>query len=387
ILQMEDLPENVPPHEESTEAHRAQDAEQRQAAVRERTAFLSSHELRLSISGLIGALDGVLGDDAMTLPMVRQRLQQARQDVREMARLTDAILRVSRPDPSRISLVKAFFDAHYVARRVVERLEPLACKKGVALTNRIPEGMRVYGDAEWLSKMLESLTLDALRVTPGGKEVQLFQPRQDRVMVSVWDQGPGVDAEALKEIQASYEQPMEAGGDRADQKPERRPERGAAPDRFDPLFIAQVARAHGGRLILESRLGEGRVHTLVFPRVRPKVLVLDDEEMDRDLVMMFLSGLDVDAVETGTGEEALRRMVDDPPHLVISDITMPTMDGFQFLQATQENPALRDIPIILVTGDQKVEQRVRAFRLGAADFLVKPVLAQDLVSRVRRILG
>ncbi len=352
--------------------------------MRERTSFLASHELRLSIGSLIAAFDAALGDDNLTVAALRGQLQSMRGEMGEMARLADAILSISRPDPGHIPLKKDFFNAAHMVDRVVARLDMAASRKGVGLKSRVPESLRIHGDAEWIRKIMESLVLKALQITPRGKEVQIFQPRKDKVMLAIWDQGPGLEPEVLAEKQALLKHPPRR--EALPYKEERRPE-GEPPLHFDDLFIAQVALAHGGSLLLESKLGEGSVHTLDFPELQPRVLVVDDEEMDRELVLMFLAGLNVEIEEADSGKAALQAMERQRPDLVISDITMPDMDGFELLKLIKAAPGLGDVPVVLVTGDAKVEQRVRAFRLGASDFVIKPVSAQEFIGQVRQLIG
>ncbi len=75
------------------------------------------------------------------------------------------------------------------------------------------------------------------------------------------------------------------------------------------------------------------------------------------------------------------------PHLILLDIVMPDMDGFELLEHVRSKKETERIPVIVITGDGKIETRDRSFALGAADFIEKPFMIEDLIPRVRRFVG
>ena len=88
------------------------------------------------------------------------------------------------------------------------------------------------------------------------------------------------------------------------------------------------------------------------------------------------------------GEQALKALqVANPPDLILLDIMMPEMDGYEVCRRLRDDPATRDIPVVFVTGHSSDEERARGLALGAAGFLVKPVDPDELFSTVREIFG
>jgi DNA-binding response OmpR family regulator len=115
----------------------------------------------------------------------------------------------------------------------------------------------------------------------------------------------------------------------------------------------------------------------------PKVLVVDDDEDIRVLLTELLNraGYDVDAA--GDGRSALRRLFESPPALVILDVTMPDIDGYETLERIRD---LSDVPVIMLTARTQELERVRGLAAGADDYVPKPFGRQELLARVQALL-
>ena len=125
--------------------------------------------------------------------------------------------------------------------------------------------------------------------------------------------------------------------------------------------------------------------------LKPRVLVVDDNEDVRDLLRLHLvaGGFDVEMAENG--QQAIDSIASAPPDLMLTDLNMPGMDGFQLIEAVRANPSHRNMPIILLTAHNDVAVFRRGMDLGADDFLTKPVNSKDLLnalnSRLKRLEG
>ncbi len=116
------------------------------------------------------------------------------------------------------------------------------------------------------------------------------------------------------------------------------------------------------------------------------VLVIDDDPRIADLVAFHLEGV-VDTVEvSSTGESGVRLAVQSPPDLVLLDIEMPGIDGFEACRQLKADPTTRDIPIIFLTGDGQTHHKVKALDSGGTDYVTKPFEVVDLQARVRAAL-
>jgi DNA-binding NarL/FixJ family response regulator len=123
------------------------------------------------------------------------------------------------------------------------------------------------------------------------------------------------------------------------------------------------------------------------PRPPARILVVDDEPLNVDYLEQELEGHGFE-IETATnGVEALERVADSPPDLVLLDVMMPEMDGIRVLRILKSDPATRLVPVVLMTALNAVEDRVRGIEAGADDFLSKPVDDRELLARINTALA
>lgn len=117
--------------------------------------------------------------------------------------------------------------------------------------------------------------------------------------------------------------------------------------------------------------------------VRRRILVVDDEERMARLIRLNLERDGFEVVEALNGREALEKLRDATPDLVLLDVMMPDLDGFEVLQMIRE---ISNVPVIMLTAKGEENDRVRGLELGADDYVVKPFSSRELVSRVRAVL-
>ena len=119
------------------------------------------------------------------------------------------------------------------------------------------------------------------------------------------------------------------------------------------------------------------------PLVSAQVLIVDDEDSIRKLVGGALRRAGYDVVEASDGEEALARIAEVTPDLVVSDVMMPTIDGFMLVSQLRADPVMRSIPVILLTAKGETDDVITGLQLGADDYLAKPFKVNELLARVR----
>ena len=117
------------------------------------------------------------------------------------------------------------------------------------------------------------------------------------------------------------------------------------------------------------------------------VLVADDNLQNLELLEAYLEELDgITTISATNGEECLEKVASDQPDLILLDIMMPRMSGFEVCKKLKSDPATKDIPIIMVTALQEMADIERGVEVGTNDFLTKPVNRVDLLNRVKTLL-
>lgn len=118
----------------------------------------------------------------------------------------------------------------------------------------------------------------------------------------------------------------------------------------------------------------------------PIVLVVDDSQANRELIEACLAGVECEVRPAEDGPSAVRAIQSTPPDLVLLDVQMPGMDGYQVCQWIKANPLTRLVPVVMITSLDRTDDRIRALDAGADDYMSKPVERIELVARVKSAL-
>ena len=113
------------------------------------------------------------------------------------------------------------------------------------------------------------------------------------------------------------------------------------------------------------------------------ILVVDDAEEIRSIVKMLLEGAGHRVREAGDGLEALERVAEEAPDLILLDIAMPRLDGLDTCRRLKAAEETRDITVVFLTSHSGLEEMTECFELGAADFVKKPVSGAELLARIK----
>ena len=120
--------------------------------------------------------------------------------------------------------------------------------------------------------------------------------------------------------------------------------------------------------------------------IRPRVMLVDDDAAVRSAVSGALAGEGYDVACIGDAEEALRQALAEPPSLVLLDVTMPRLDGWELCEILRRQTQTRHVPVLFLTGRTDVRDRITAMQVGGSDFISKPFHARDLRAKVRALI-
>jgi DNA-binding response OmpR family regulator len=138
---------------------------------------------------------------------------------------------------------------------------------------------------------------------------------------------------------------------------------------------------HGGRSAARRAIAAGREGFDIVNRYR--ILIVDDDAMAREILKRILEHAGYEVMTAGSGPEALRKLHEGIPHLVVVDLMMPEMDGFELCRRIKSH---LDVPIVILSAVAAVESKVEGLQMYAEDYIVKPFEKEELVARVQRVL-
>ncbi len=123
--------------------------------------------------------------------------------------------------------------------------------------------------------------------------------------------------------------------------------------------------------------------------MKPKILIIDDEKSIRLLLSSFLGSekIGYEVVSMEDGVKALEELETNLPDLIICDVQMPNMDGYTFVQKVRERVHTKNTPVVMLSGVENSKERVKCYKLGAQDFLVKPFNPEELHEIIKKNLN
>jgi len=287
---------------------------------------------------------------------------------------------------------------------VVDGVRPAADARNIRLQTALDSLISsVSGDPDRIQQIIWNLLSNAIKFTPEGGIVAVRLERiQTHIEITISDTGQGIDPELLLHVFDRFRQ--------ADSSITRR--HGGLG--LGLSIVRQLVEMHGGTVTAESPgAGEGTVFKVIFPlmsvhhelsdveKTRPmitgstltdrqpslndlRVLVVDDEPDARELVAAVLTGSGAEVVSVGSANEALEEMERQKFDVLISDIGMPKMDGYELISKVRQLPAGRGgrIPAAALTAYAGIEDRRRALSAGYQMHIPKPVEPAELTSAI-----
>ena len=386
---------------------------------RAKTTFFSdvSHELRTPLTLLLGPIGDVLANTVDPVPdTARQELELALRNGRRLQRLVNDLLDFASIEAGRAHPVRVRTDVATFTAELAGIFRAAAERAGLRLTVDCPPvAQPAHVDPRMWEKIVVNLLANAVKYTfVGGIDVALASDEAG-FRLTVRDTGVGIVADELPHL---FERFHRVAGATA------RTREGTG---IGLALVQELAALHGGTVSVDSEPGVGSTFTVALPYGTPDlgadeeraaaqpseaargeaasweddtsrpgepspgnslgahVLVVDDNADMRSYLARLL-GPHWAVRTTANGEEALRAVAERQPDVVVTDVMMPRVDGFELLRALRSDPATRHIPVIMLTARAGQEASVEGLEAGADDYLAKPFRADELIARVRVVL-
>jgi signal transduction histidine kinase/CheY-like chemotaxis protein len=307
-----------------------------------------SHELRTPLTSIRGSLGLMAGGALGEMPPQADRmLSIAVTNTDRLIRLINDILDLERVGSGEVAMEMRRVGAGEVVREAVRDLEGMASTAGVVL-QADTDGVAVCGDRDRLIQTLTNLIGNAIKFSQPDGLVRVTVERSGGIATfRVEDQGRGIPREKLDSIFQAFEQ-VDASDSR---------EKGGTG--LGLAISEMIVERHGGRIWAESVPGEGSTFAFTIPAVAaelpareaegPTILLCDDDESVLEVMGAMLSERGYRVVTAGTGDEAVRRAVEDQPDAVLLDIMMPGFDGWETLAALRQRDETRSIPVVIAS--------------------------------------
>ncbi len=380
-----------------------------------------SHELRTPLTLILGPLESILKDDSLSLPPKQQEnLQRMHRNAHRLYVLVNDLLDFSKAEAGKLEIHEELIDMKAFIAQIIDDAQGIAEERKLTLTFAAKShlGLLLF-DQKMIEKIVLNLISNAMKFTPEGGKVDVRLEKEDNfITLSVADTGNGIPEADIQRLFERFHQVNSS---------QTRAHEGTG---IGLAIIHQFVDLMGGKITVESKEGKGSTFTVRLParepsaddkvntqhkeskqysspiktslvhmgkksvpsdqivsltNERPLVLITDDNPDMRAYIASLLEN-SYEVIAAENGKEALEAVYKYHPQVILSDVMMPVMDGYQLTQALKADPQTANIPIILITAKAGKESIVSGIDIGADDYIPKPFSAAELLARVRAAL-
>ncbi|MFP7479766.1 ATP-binding protein [Terribacillus saccharophilus] len=391
-----------------TETENEQYIEQLEAEQVRKDQFLAntSHELRTPLHGMMNMVQSVLDQENKLTDHSRYLLELASTLSRKMSYLINDLIDVNQMKSNKIRLQPSAMSIEPILIGTVDMLRFMADEKDVKIHMRLPQSLPyIYADEHRVTQIVTNMLHNALKFTSEGNITIEVSSDGSNLIVKVIDTGIGMDAKTQARIFSPYEK-----GENSISESE-----GIG---LGLSISRQLAELHGGSLSAESILGKGSVFTLCLPLeadcseeykedtmsrfesaaseqfAEPnlqagsgyRILAIDDDPVNLKILKQALKAEGYQIRTTASLTDFLQHLDTDRWDLLIIDVMMPEISGFQLTKKMRSRYSLSELPVLLLTARSQPEDVYAGFQAGANEYVTKPVDMVELKIRIKSLL-
>ena len=350
-----------------------------------------SHELRTPLNSIIGFSRVILkGIDGPVTDLQKQDLTAIYNSGQHLLGLINDILDLSKIEAGKMELTFDEVDITKLIKSVMSTVIGLIKDKPVRLVEDLQEDLPVVkADAMRVRQILINLFSNASKFTEEGTITVKAERDGNYVRIGVTDSGPGISEEDQEKLFKAFSQ-VDASATRA-----------TGGTGLGLSICRELVTMHEGVIDVESEVGKGSTFFFTLPFFYPDeeekveepetseaesdapiVLAIDDDEQVIQLYERYLNSQGYHVVALTEPKKAVQRVKELKPHAVTLDIMMPGYDGWQVLQDLRSDAETQKTPIIICS---IVEDTAKGYALGATDYLLKPIIEDDLINALTRL--
>lgn len=367
-----------------------------------------SHEFRTPLTLIITPLDAII--KKLTDENLKKQLSSVYKNAQQMLGLVNQLLDFRKLEMKGEKLnLQAGFVTDFILP-LYSSFQSLAEEKHIDyIYEPCEEQVYMYFDGEKLQKIVNNLLSNAFKFTPNGGSISLRDGRvveenRSYFFIEVSDSGVGISEEDQKHIFDRFYQVKTAN-------------KSEAGSGIGLHLIREYVNLHNGKIRVDSKQGEGSTFCVYIPMdlkveevseevskpaketyrednpeenlqekpVRQTVLVVEDNHEFRSFLIEQLSE-DFRVIDAADGEEGLQKAIQLGADLIVSDVMMPKMDGFELCKRIKENIQTSHIPIILLSARSTEEVKISGYEAGADSYIAKPFSIDLLLTRIRKLI-
>ena len=386
-----------------------------------------SHELRTPLTLILGPAEALAQHPAS--PLVRQQAELVLRNAHKLLALINQLLDLSKLEEGALRLLPTSGDVVTTVHQLVDSFSSLAESRTITLRYEAPpQPVPLVFDATKVEEIITNLLANALRFTPSGGSVTVTVAETPPVAaapgggvaIAIRDTGPGIAAEDLPHLFDRFYQATNPRGDSL-----------RTGTGIGLALVRELTALHGGVVEVVSQPGAGATFTVQLPRVlRPIaeaavehadarqqtlaatiptavrgdagspasvpvlmdaeteiVLIIEDNEEVREFIRATLVPAGYRLLLAADGRTGVRLAQVEVPDLVVSDVMMPGLDGYQVCRQLKTDPATSHIPVVLLTAKSDPGAKLEGLETGADSFLAKPFSPLELQAQVRNLLA
>lgn len=401
------------------------EAEKRRAQMleeldRSKTVFFSniSHEFRTPITLMLGPLEELLNKPQSGFTKEeKENLDTTHRNAMRLLKLVNGLLDFSKVESGRMQARFVMTNVPQLTKKLASNFYSLMEKAGLKFTVNADSIIKpAYIDRQMWEKIIFNLLSNAFKYTHSGEVSLTVSAAGNSFMVQVKDTGVGIPAAELPKMFNRFHRVAGVTG---------RTHEGTG---IGLSMVKELVKLHGGKIEVESEQGVGSQFTITIPfgkdhlpeekvfdsdndivdtvsdafiteaesllgdkeepqtakaadAGKPKILVTDDNPDMRNYLLSLLRQK-YHVIQAVNGLDALHKVKEFAPDLILSDIMMPIMDGTQLTRELKTNHKTAAIPLILITARAGEESKIEGFEIGADDYLTKPFSSRELMSRI-----